>query len=175
MCRHGVSLAGNANGGPGGEHVSPLCGSTVASLRCHRIRSFARFHRSTNIGIELAVAPAAIFLECVSAPGPSLRSPAVAPAHRPPRAPLFRPPLLYRSEPTSGLDSSAALEVCRTLRSIADLGLTVVAVIHQPRLEIFTTFDDLLLLAPGGLTAYIGPRGACSGHRRDSSFAAISS
>lgn len=56
--------------------------------------------------------------------------------------------------------------MCRTLRSIADLGLTVVAVIHQPRLEIFNTFDDLLLLAPGGLTAYIGPRGEVQPHVR---------
>ena len=77
-----------------------------------------------NIGMELAMAPTAIFLD----------------------------------EPTSGLDSSAALEVCRTLRSIADLGLTVVAVIHQPREEIFRSFDDLLLLAPGGHTVYMGPQ-----------------
>lgn len=48
--------------------------------------------------------------------------------------------------------------MCNTLRAIADLGLTVVAVIHQPRNEIFTQFDDLLLLAPGGVTAFIGPR-----------------
>lgn len=68
------------------------------------------------------------------------------------------PAAIFLDEPTSGLDSNAALEVCKTLRAIADLGLTVVAVIHQPRLEIFNTFDDLLLLAPGGVTAYIGPR-----------------
>ncbi len=80
--------------------------------------------KRTNIGMELAMAPTAIFLD----------------------------------EPTSGLDSTAALEVCRTLRSIADLGLTVVAVIHQPRYEIFETFDDLLILAPGGHTVYMGPQ-----------------
>ena len=77
-----------------------------------------------NVGMELAVCPAALFLD----------------------------------EPTSGLDSSAALEVCRTLRAVADLGLLVVAVIHQPRREIFEQIDDLLLLAPGGVTAYMGPR-----------------
>jgi ABC-type multidrug transport system ATPase subunit len=68
------------------------------------------------------------------------------------------PAAIFLDEPTSGLDSAAALEVCRTLRAIADLGLTVVAVIHQPRLEIFNSFDDLLLLAPGGVTAFIGRR-----------------
>lgn len=48
--------------------------------------------------------------------------------------------------------------MCSTLRAVADLGLTVVAVIHQPRREIMESLDDLLLLAPGGVTAYMGPR-----------------
>lgn len=68
------------------------------------------------------------------------------------------PTAIMLDEPTSGLDSTAALEVCKTLKSIADLGLTVVAVIHQPRSEIFASFDDLLLLAPGGRTVYMGPQ-----------------
>lgn len=68
------------------------------------------------------------------------------------------PAAIFLDEPTSGLDATAALEVCNTLKAIADLGLTVVAVIHQPRLEIFETFDDLLLLAPGGLTVFMGPQ-----------------
>jgi ABC-type multidrug transport system ATPase subunit len=70
------------------------------------------------------------------------------------------PAAIFLDEPTSGLDATAALEVCRTLRTIADLGLTVVAVIHQPRAEIFASFDDLLLLAPGGHTVYMGPQAA---------------
>lgn len=68
------------------------------------------------------------------------------------------PCAIFLDEPTSGLDATAALAVCNTLRAIADLGLTVVAVIHQPRAEIFQSFDDLLLLAPGGKTVYEGPR-----------------
>ena len=67
------------------------------------------------------------------------------------------PAAIFLDEPTSGLDATAALEVCSTLKAIADLGLTVVAVIHQPRYEIFESFDDLLLLAPGGLTVFMGP------------------
>ena len=70
------------------------------------------------------------------------------------------PCAIFLDEPTSGLDATAALGVCNTLRDIADLGLTVVAVIHQPRLEIFKSFDDLLLLAPGGKTVFIGPQSA---------------
>ncbi|KAJ3305130.1 hypothetical protein HDU76_005060, partial [Blyttiomyces sp. JEL0837] len=33
----------------------------------------------------------------------------------------------------------------------------VVAVIHQPRFEIFQQFDEILMIAPGGQTAYLGP------------------
>ena len=36
------------------------------------------------------------------------------------------------------------------------LGMTVVAVIHQPRFEIFNMMDDVLLLAKGGRTVYLG-------------------
>ena len=41
---------------------------------------------------------------------------------------------------------------------MAQLGITVVAVIHQPRHEIFALFDDILMVAPGGVTAYLGPQ-----------------
>eukprot|EP00455_Lapot_gusevi_P045018 TRINITY_DN5716_c0_g1_i14.p1 TRINITY_DN5716_c0_g1~~TRINITY_DN5716_c0_g1_i14.p1 ORF type:complete len:849 (+),score=122.53 TRINITY_DN5716_c0_g1_i14:76-2622(+) len=68
------------------------------------------------------------------------------------------PLAIFLDEPTSGLDSSAALEVCQALKRIAQLGTTVVAVIHQPRLEIFNDFDDVILLGPGGKTVYAGPR-----------------
>ncbi|KAJ3021152.1 UNVERIFIED_CONTAM: hypothetical protein HDU68_009782 [Siphonaria sp. JEL0065] len=64
---------------------------------------------------------------------------------------------IFLDEPTSGLDSTAALDVVNIMSSISRLGLTIVAVIHQPRLEIFEAFDDVLMIAPGGLTAYIGP------------------
>ncbi|KAJ3096207.1 hypothetical protein HK100_005627, partial [Physocladia obscura] len=64
---------------------------------------------------------------------------------------------IYLDEPTSGLDSTAALDVVNIMSSISRLGLTIVAVIHQPRLEIFEAFDDVLMIAPGGFTAYMGP------------------
>ena len=68
------------------------------------------------------------------------------------------PSALFLDEPTSGLDATAALKISRTLQRISGIGLTIVAVIHQPRLEIFETFDDVLMIAPGGQTAYLGPR-----------------
>ncbi|KAI9344655.1 P-loop containing nucleoside triphosphate hydrolase protein [Obelidium mucronatum] len=67
------------------------------------------------------------------------------------------PIALFLDEPTSGLDSTSSLKVAEILRKIASLGLTVVSVIHQPRYEIFQQFNDLLMLVPGGKTAYIGP------------------
>ena len=60
-------------------------------------------------------------------------------------------------EPTTGLDSTTSIDVTRVLRSIASLQVSVVAVLHQPRQEIFNLLDDLLLLAPGGKTVYFGP------------------
>ena len=67
------------------------------------------------------------------------------------------PTLLFLDEPTSGLDSSSSLSICSALRKISSLGLTIVSVIHQPRYEIFEMFHDVLLLAKGGRTVYLGP------------------
>ena len=66
------------------------------------------------------------------------------------------PVVLFLDEPTSGLDSAGSLSVVTALRSIADLGLTIALVLHQPRYEIFAQFDDLLLLGRGGRTVYAG-------------------
>ncbi|KAI8908049.1 hypothetical protein EDD86DRAFT_239760 [Gorgonomyces haynaldii] len=68
------------------------------------------------------------------------------------------PIAIFLDEPTSGLDSTAALNVASILKNMSKLGLTTVAVVHQPRSEIFYELDDILLLIPGGKTAYLGPR-----------------
>ncbi|KAJ3232663.1 hypothetical protein HDU81_002813 [Chytriomyces hyalinus] len=67
------------------------------------------------------------------------------------------PLALFLDEPTSGLDSTTSLEVATILQSIAELGLTITAVIHQPRVEIFNKFDAVILLIRGGRAAYVGP------------------
>eukprot|EP00179_Madagascaria_erythrocladioides_P005209 CAMPEP_0198312416 /NCGR_PEP_ID=MMETSP1450-20131203/3790_1 /TAXON_ID=753684 ORGANISM="Madagascaria erythrocladiodes, Strain CCMP3234" /NCGR_SAMPLE_ID=MMETSP1450 /ASSEMBLY_ACC=CAM_ASM_001115 /LENGTH=678 /DNA_ID=CAMNT_0044015361 /DNA_START=101 /DNA_END=2137 /DNA_ORIENTATION=+ len=59
------------------------------------------------------------------------------------------PSLLFLDEPTTGLDSFNALNVMYTLRKLASAGRTVVTTIHQPRSNIFTLFDKLLLLSEG--------------------------
>ncbi|KAI8896887.1 P-loop containing nucleoside triphosphate hydrolase protein [Globomyces pollinis-pini] len=80
------------------------------------------------------------------------------------------PICLFLDEPTSGLDSSAALEVAEMLKHISKLGITIVAVIHQPRTEIFHTFDDVLMIAPGGKTAYLGPTEEVIPYYKDMGF-----
>eukprot|EP00519_Triparma_laevis_P004126 CAMPEP_0182507242 /NCGR_PEP_ID=MMETSP1321-20130603/22733_1 /TAXON_ID=91990 /ORGANISM="Bolidomonas sp., Strain RCC1657" /LENGTH=920 /DNA_ID=CAMNT_0024713101 /DNA_START=324 /DNA_END=3083 /DNA_ORIENTATION=- len=68
------------------------------------------------------------------------------------------PWMLFLDEPTSGLDSAGAHKVVSILRKLADLGLTVVCVLHQPRVSIFNMLDDVILLGLGGKLVYSGPR-----------------
>eukprot|EP00762_Andalucia_godoyi_P006710 ANDGO_06238.mRNA.1 Putative white-brown complex homolog protein 30 len=68
------------------------------------------------------------------------------------------PSVLFLDEPTSGLDSSASVKLVHLLKErVHSDGLTCVAVVHQPRFEVFNMFDDLVLLAPGGYMAFNGP------------------
>eukprot|EP01137_Pigoraptor_chileana_P003259 Opistho-2@43188 len=67
------------------------------------------------------------------------------------------PALLFLDEPTSGLDSTSSEECMSAMRAIAAGGINVVAVIHQPRMSIFSSIDTMLLLGRGGRTVYNGP------------------
>ncbi|KAI1772309.1 hypothetical protein F4818DRAFT_182589 [Hypoxylon cercidicola] len=66
------------------------------------------------------------------------------------------PMAIFLDEPTSGLDATAASSIMRTLKAIARLGISVIVIIHQPRMEIFEMLDDLILLASGQII-YEGP------------------
>lgn len=59
------------------------------------------------------------------------------------------PQVLILDEPTSGLDAQAALSIMELLRLFSRQGLTVICVIHQPRVEIFDALDNLLILELG--------------------------
>ncbi|BDA51445.1 ABC transporter G family member 36 [Coccomyxa sp. Obi] len=77
---------------------------------------------------------------------------------------VANPSIVFLDEPTSGLDARAAAIVMRTIRNTVDTGRTVVCTIHQPSIDIFEAFDELLLLKRGGHTIYCGP----TGHRSES-------
>jgi len=67
------------------------------------------------------------------------------------------PNVLFLDEPTTGIDSSSAMNVARIISNLAKTGITCVAVIHQPRSEIFSLIDDMIILIRGGKMAYQGP------------------
>ncbi|GKU91684.1 hypothetical protein SLEP1_g5518 [Rubroshorea leprosula] len=69
---------------------------------------------------------------------------------------VMEPSLLILDEPTSGLDSASSLLLLRALRHEAREGVNISMVVHQPSYALFQMFDDLVLLAKGGLTVYHG-------------------
>ncbi|WVZ78811.1 hypothetical protein U9M48_026461 [Paspalum notatum var. saurae] len=72
---------------------------------------------------------------------------------------VANPSIIFMDEPTSGLDAQAAAIVMRTVRNLVDIGKTVVCTIHQPSIDIFETFDELLLLNRDGEEIYVGQLG----------------
>jgi ABC-type multidrug transport system ATPase subunit/ABC-type multidrug transport system permease subunit len=59
------------------------------------------------------------------------------------------PHVLYLDEPTSGLDSASAYSVIQSIVHLAKQGRTIVFSIHQPRSNIFTQFDEIILMRYG--------------------------
>jgi ABC-type multidrug transport system ATPase subunit len=62
---------------------------------------------------------------------------------------ISNPSILFLDEPTSGLDSFAAYTVVQILKRLSRSGRTIITTIHQPSSEVFSLFDDVLLLASG--------------------------
>jgi len=71
---------------------------------------------------------------------------------------VMKPSLLCLDEPTSGLDSTTSFSVLSSLKDMAESGVNVIAVLHQPKYEIFSLFDKVLFLAKGGRVIYHGDR-----------------
>jgi ABC-type multidrug transport system ATPase subunit len=67
---------------------------------------------------------------------------------------LTKPSLLLLDEPASGLDAGLERTLMRLLRSLADAGRTIIVVTHS--LDSLDLCDRLLVLAPGGVPAYMG-------------------
>ncbi|MGA8547436.1 MAG: ATP-binding cassette domain-containing protein, partial [Mycobacterium sp.] len=68
---------------------------------------------------------------------------------------LTGPSLLILDEPTSGLDPALDRQVMTMLRRLADAGRVIIVVTHS--LTYVSMCDQLLLLAPGGKTAFADP------------------
>ncbi|PKA64532.1 Pleiotropic drug resistance protein 6 [Apostasia shenzhenica] len=75
---------------------------------------------------------------------------------------VANPSIIFMDEPTSGLDARAAAIVMRTVRNIVNTGRTIVCTIHQPSIDIFESFDELLFMKRGGELIYAGPLGTNS-------------
>jgi ABC-type cobalamin/Fe3+-siderophores transport system ATPase subunit/ABC-type multidrug transport system permease subunit len=70
-------------------------------------------------------------------------------------------PVLFLDEPTSGLSSYDAAGVVDLLKRLSQQGKTIIATIHQPSLDAYRKFDNLIMIsrdagASGALTFY-GP------------------
>ncbi len=72
--------------------------------------------------------------------------------------------LLSSGSSHAGLDARAAAIVMRTVRNIVNTGRTIVCTIHQPSIDIFEAFDELLLLKRGGELIFNGQLGNKSKH-----------
>ena len=61
------------------------------------------------------------------------------------------PSLLFLDEPSSGLDSHAALRLFDALAALAGAGRTIITTVHQPNSQLWNRFTKVLLLSEGGL------------------------
>ncbi|EAU34929.1 conserved hypothetical protein [Aspergillus terreus NIH2624] len=76
---------------------------------------------------------------------------------------LSNPSVLFCDEPTTGLDATSAFQIVRTLKRLAQDGRTVIVSIHAPRSEIWSLFDNVILLARGSVL-YSGPASESLAH-----------
>ncbi|KAM3377923.1 pleiotropic drug resistance protein 3 [Capsicum galapagoense] len=72
---------------------------------------------------------------------------------------VANPSIIFMDEPTTGLDARSAAIVMRAVKNIAETGRTIVCTIHQPNIDIFEAFDELILLKTGGRMIYWGSLG----------------
>lgn len=73
---------------------------------------------------------------------------------------LTKPALLFLDECTSGLDSTTALSLMNTLKTLCEKGqCTIVCTIHQPQTKIYNLLDNLILMKTGRIIY----QGGCAG------------
>ena len=64
---------------------------------------------------------------------------------------ISSPNLLFLDEPTTGLDSTTALDIVMNLAELKKSGITIICTIHQPSEEIMALFDKVVMLVDGNL------------------------
>ncbi|MBB6628745.1 FHA domain-containing protein [Nocardioides sp. KIGAM211] len=84
---------------------------------------------------------------------------------------LTAPPLLFLDEPTSGLDPGLDRDVMRQLRHLADEGRVVVVVTHS--VLALDGCDRVMVMAPGGRLAHVGPPGGVLAHFGAADYPAV--
>ncbi len=81
------------------------------------------------------------------------------------------PQALILDEPTSGLDPGLERELMHSLRQLADKGTTTIVVTHS--VQSVQLCDLVLVLAPGGRLAFIGPPDKVARHFNASDLASV--
>ncbi|XP_032690312.1 ATP-binding cassette sub-family G member 1-like isoform X2 [Odontomachus brunneus] len=71
---------------------------------------------------------------------------------------IDNPSLIFLDEPTTGLDSSAAVQCVTVLKKLAKTGRTIICAIHQPSAALYEMFD-LIYLVVDGYCMYRSPPG----------------
>lgn len=69
---------------------------------------------------------------------------------------IGNPGLIFLDEPTTGLDSAAAISVMKIAKKLADAGRSIIITIHQPPAAAYACFTKMLMLQVGGTMAYFG-------------------
>ena len=62
---------------------------------------------------------------------------------------LNAPEYLLLDEPTSGLDATSAMMLLQELKELSTEGHTILVTIHQPRVEVWNIFDEVVVLGAG--------------------------
>lgn len=86
---------------------------------------------------------------------------------------LSRPGLLLLDEPTAGLDAAVAFDLMKTLENVCSTGITIVLVLQQPRVEIFSRIQHLFLMNQHGGIVYEGASADASAYLQSLGYANV--